>query len=59
MLKIEAKLLDVVRLDDGREGTVVEVYDSPPGYEIELSAEEPMLVTVGAGQVVEVIWKAP
>jgi hypothetical protein len=59
MSRIKAKLFDVVRLRDEREGTIVEVYEDPPGFEVELSAEEPELVTIGADEVAEVIWKAP
>jgi hypothetical protein len=59
MSRIEAKLFDVVRLKDGQEGTIVEVYDEPPGLEVEISAEEPVLITVRYDEVVEVIWSAP
>jgi hypothetical protein len=59
MSRIEAKLFDVVRLKDGREGTIVEVYDEPLGFEVEISGAVPDLVTVKYDEVVEVIWAAP
>ncbi|MDU0332085.1 hypothetical protein RW092_18065 [Paenibacillus sp. 3LSP] len=59
MSRIKAKLFDIVRLKDGREGTIVEVYDEPPGFEVEISGAVPDLVTVKYDEVVEVIWAAP
>ncbi|MGP0583695.1 hypothetical protein [Paenibacillus timonensis] len=59
MSRIEAKLFDVVRLKDGQEGTIVEVYDEPPGFEVEISTEEPVLITVRYDEVDEVVWTAP
>lgn len=50
--------LDVVRLKDGREGTVVEVYNvpnSPLAYEVEF--DDSRLETVQLSQIDKVIWK--
>ena len=59
MLTSKISEFDVVRLKDGREGTIVEVYrlpDLPLAYEIELDDGE--LQTVKPEQVEKVIWKA-
>ncbi len=53
---------DVVRLKDGREGTIVEVYDRPGlplAYEVEISDTEMELVTVMPDQIEKVTWRAP
>ncbi|WP_054671739.1 hypothetical protein [Calditerricola satsumensis] len=50
---------DVVKLKDGREGTVVEVYDVPDfplAYEVEF--DDGSLETVQPSQIDKVIWKA-
>lgn len=50
--------LDVVRLKDGREGTVVEVYNVPNcplAYEVEF--DDGRLETVQLSQIDKVIWK--
>ena len=55
MLKI--KEFDVAKLKDGREGTVVHIYDQPElplAYEIEFGAEME-LETVAADEVEEVV----
>jgi len=48
---MRAKLYDRVRLKDGREGIVVDIYDGEkyekPGYEIELSDDDPQGPTFG------------
>lgn len=52
---------DVVRLKDGREGTIVEIYDKPGlplAYEVEFLEPEVTLETVTPDQIAEVIWKA-
>jgi len=54
--------LDIVRLKDGREGTVLEVFDKPGlplAYELEFDGPGWQLETVKADQVDKVIWKAP
>lgn len=59
MLTSEIHEFDVVRLKDGREGTIVEVYrlpNLPLAYEVELDDGE--LETVRPEQVEKVIWKA-
>lgn len=59
MLMSEAHQFDVVRLKDGREGTVVEVYrlpDLPLAYEVELDDGE--LETVKPEQIERITWKA-
>ncbi|MBQ7826085.1 MAG: hypothetical protein IJ337_07025 [Clostridia bacterium] len=38
MVKVER--FDTVRLKDGRKGAVVDIYDDPPGYEIDFSINE-------------------
>lgn len=50
---------DVIRLADGREGTVVEVYrvpDLPLAYEVEFDEGE--TETVKPENIKEIIWKA-
>lgn len=62
MSKLNIGMLDVVRLTDGREGTVVEVYEEsakPTGYEIEISGSEMELVTVTIDEIEAVTWKSP
>ncbi len=57
-MKIEE--LDVVRTKDGREGTVVHVFDTkdlPRAYEIEFDDGE--LETIEEDKISEVIWKMP
>ena len=59
MLTKKVEDLSVVRLKDGREGTVVEVFDCPDkplGYMVDLSADEYDVVTVTHEQVAAVIW---
>lgn len=62
MLKLDVGMFDVVQLKDGREGTVVEIYEvpaEPTGYEIEISDSEMELVTVTADGIDAVTWKSP
>lgn len=55
---------DIVRLKDGREGTVVEIYNVPGlplGYEIEIVdkyGRTVELFTVEVSEIQEVIWSA-
>lgn len=54
------KEFDVVKLKDGREGTVVHIYDQPGlplAYEIEFGAEME-LETVAAEEIEKVVWPA-
>lgn len=37
---MEVERFDTVRLKDGRKGSVVDIYDDPPGYEIDFSINE-------------------
>lgn len=37
-MKVER--FDTVKLKDGRKGVVVDVYDDPPGYEVDFSINE-------------------
>jgi hypothetical protein len=53
-----AKEHDVIKLKDGREGTVVYVGKEPPGYLIELSDKEGEVVEVSPEQVKEIIYRA-
>jgi len=56
---------DVVRLADGRKGTVIEIYTPPNipiGYEIETYDKEDEtwdMFTVTIEQIKEVVWKMP
>lgn len=54
----EVHELDVVRLKDGRKGTVVCVYDVP-GLPLmfEIEFEDGELETVSPGDVQEVVWR--
>ena len=59
MLTAKVEDLSVVRLMDGRKGTVVMVYDMPGkplAYEVESSAENGNLWTVPHDQVESVLW---
>jgi len=47
---------DVIKLKDGREGTVVYVGKEPPGYLVELSGKEGEIIEVSPSQIKEVIW---
>jgi len=57
---LEINDLDIVRLHDGREGTVVHVYckrpDKEQGYEIELPMDGGM-VTIRQSGIAEVIYR--
>lgn len=58
MSQIRVKEFDVVRLKDGREGTVVHIYHVPGlplAYEIEFGSRM-QLETVEAGEIDKVIW---
>ena len=49
---------DVVKLKDGREGTVVEMYNGPSlplAYEVEF--DDGSLETIQSSQIDKVIWK--
>lgn len=37
---MKADRFDTVRLKDGRKGVIVDVYDDPPGFEIDFSINE-------------------
>lgn len=59
--KIKAKLYDIVRLKDGKEGTVIEVYNIPglpKGYDLELLDKEE-IITITEDQIEEIIWEMP
>lgn len=61
-IKRKIKQFDIVRLKDGREGTVLEIYDFsnlPRGYDIESSEQEGEIATVTDEQVDEIIWEKP
>ncbi len=53
-----AKEHDVIKLKDGREGTVVYVGEKPPGYLVELSGKEGEIIEVSQSQVKKIIYKA-
>lgn len=57
-MQYEIKDLDVVRLKDGREGTVVYIGTHPLGYLIELVDKEGEIVEVSPEQIEKVVWKA-
>lgn len=52
-----AKEHDVIKLKDGREGTVVYVGKKPPGYLVELSDREGEIIEVSPGEVEKVTWR--
>ena len=61
MLTSDIAMFDVVILKDGRQGTVVDIYDQPGlpiGYEIEISHTRMELETVEIDQIEKVIAKA-
>lgn len=61
MSKSKIREFDVVRLKDGREATVVEVYDRPElplAYEVELHGTAMELRTVIPDEIDKVIWKS-
>lgn len=52
---------DVVRLKDGREGTIVEIYDKPGlplAYEVEFLEPDVTLETVMPDQIEKILWRA-
>ena len=56
------KLFSTVRLKDGREGDVVDVYSDPPGYEIDFTragqpVPDPLTEGVEAREIAEVLWE--
>lgn len=60
----DINMFDVVRLTDGKQGTVIEIYNTPLaiGYEIETYDKEEEtwdMFTVTIEQIEEVIWKMP
>ena len=53
--------LDVVRLKDGREGTVVHIYSGGQAYCVEIADDQGQtldLVDAEKSDIVEVTWKA-
>jgi len=50
------KELDVVRLRDGREGTVLEVFDSPLAYLIETDEDMSLWPEVGPEEIAEITY---
>ncbi len=59
MSRIEVKEFDIVKLKDGREGTVVHIHDQPElplAYEIEFGGKL-QLETVKAKDVEVVVWR--
>lgn len=58
LMLVLAKEHDVIKLKDGREGTVVYVGKKPPGYLMEPSDKEGEIIEVSPGQIEKVIWRA-
>jgi len=60
MLTGEIREFDVIRLKDGREGTVVFIFSEPrTAYLIEVpSGEEWEQITAEPGEIEQVIWRA-
>lgn len=61
-MEAQVKLFSTVRLKDGRIGDVVEVYTSPPGYEIDFTRQDeplpaPMTQGVAPDAIDEVLWE--
>ena len=50
------KELDVVRLRDGREGTILEVFDSPLAYLIETDEDMSLWPEVGPEEIAEITY---
>jgi hypothetical protein len=49
---------DVVKLKDGKEGTVVHIYTKPGrAFLIELSDQEGEMLTVQQADIAEIVWK--
>jgi len=55
---ISPKELDVVRLRDGRKGTVVEVFDNPLAYLVETEEDMSLWPEVGPEEIVEITYVA-
>jgi len=53
---VKIKELDVVRLKDGREGTVLEVYTDPVAFLIETDEDMSLWPTVGPDEIVEITY---
>lgn len=59
MSRVEVKELDVVKIKDSREGTVVHIYDQPElplAYEVEFGSKM-QLETIAAEDVAKVVWR--
>jgi len=56
MSKLEISECDIVRLKDGREGTVLGIWADGEAYEIEINSPE--LETISKNQIEKVIYKA-
>lgn len=49
---------DIVKLKDGKEGTVVHIYTKPRrAFMIEMSDQEGEMVTVLPEDILEIVWK--
>jgi hypothetical protein len=64
---VQIKEFDVVELKDGREATILEIYENPPGYEIEDDTatddpdypnDAPLTFAVKPDEIKRVIWSA-
>lgn len=55
---ISPKELDVVRLKDGREGTVLEVFDRPLAYLVETNEDMKLWPEVGPEEIAEITYVA-
>lgn len=56
MSKLEISECDIVRLKDGREGTVLGIWKDGESYEIEINP--PDLETISKDEIEKVIYKA-
>lgn len=53
---VNIKELDVVRLKDGREGTVLEVYTDPVAFLIETDEDISLWPNVGQDEIAEITY---
>jgi hypothetical protein len=59
---MEPKLFDTVKLNDGRSGAVVEVYEESKAFEVEFLDDEGYTIsveTIECSDIESVVWKAP
>ncbi|GIN39039.1 DUF4926 domain-containing protein [Heyndrickxia oleronia] len=55
---MKAKEFDVVETKDGKEGTILEVFQDPPGYLIEYDDDEQTIDSITDDKIEKIIYVA-